>query len=230
MSLMFNIENDNKTYRISCLSTRSMNPQHLIGVGGPVTPLTEPEATKTLEKGPRRRRRNRKDRCSGGGGGGGGGDGGGGGGGGGGGLAFRNQCGLDGSRVPQMLSFALVRVLLGCWLVSCVALPLLLLLLVLRRGRSWGSRRCEGFGGRSTSSVAGHGCGLLDIHATIRVRAQSGVVELVATAMAAFRDSTVERRPCLSLLRHHPSLCIRREVCGTRNHMTRVHCCQNVHL
>ena len=79
MLLMFNIKNDNKTYRIPCLSTRSMNPQHLIGVGGPVTPLTEPEATKTLEKGPRRRRRNRKDRCSGGGGGGGGGDGGGGG-------------------------------------------------------------------------------------------------------------------------------------------------------
>ena len=67
---------------VPCLSTRSMTPQHLIGVGGPVTPLTEPEVTKTHKKGLRRRRRNRKDRCSGGGGGGGG-DGGGGGGGGG---------------------------------------------------------------------------------------------------------------------------------------------------
>ena len=93
MLVMFNIKNDNKTYRIPCLSTRLINPQHVIGVGGPlgsfVTPLTEPEATKTHEKGPRRRRRNRKDRCSGGGGCGGGGCGGGGGGGdgGGGGVA-----------------------------------------------------------------------------------------------------------------------------------------------
>ena len=46
MLFMFNIKNDNKTYRIPCLSTRSINPQHVIGVGGPlgsfVTPLTEP--------------------------------------------------------------------------------------------------------------------------------------------------------------------------------------------
>ena len=83
MLVMFNIKNDNKTYRIPCLSTRSTNPKYVIGVGGPlgsfVTPLTEPKATKTHEKGPWRRRRNRKDRCSGGGGGGGGGDVGGGG-------------------------------------------------------------------------------------------------------------------------------------------------------
>ena len=81
---MSNTNKDNKTHHIPCSSSLLINPQHVIGVRGPlrsfVTPLTEPKATKTHKKGSRRRRRNRKDRCSGGGGCGGG-DGGGGGGG-----------------------------------------------------------------------------------------------------------------------------------------------------
>ena len=51
MLFMFNIKNDNKTYRIPCLSTRSINPQHVIGVGGPLRSsiflLTESKVTKT---------------------------------------------------------------------------------------------------------------------------------------------------------------------------------------
>ena len=52
---MFNIKNDNKTYRIPCLSTRSTNPQHVIGVGGPLgsfaTPLTERQSHTKRDRG-----------------------------------------------------------------------------------------------------------------------------------------------------------------------------------